>query len=101
MNIGLENITYDRQKLEAICRQYHVRRLAVFGSRSRGDNRADSDLDLLVEFEVGKEPGYEFFRLERELSEVFHLKVDLNTRGFLSRYFRDEVVNSARAIYAD
>jgi predicted nucleotidyltransferase len=39
----------DRQALEALCRRHHIRRLALFGSRQRGNAREDSDVDLLVE----------------------------------------------------
>jgi predicted nucleotidyltransferase len=91
----------DEASLDTVCKAYHVKRLAVFGSRMRGDEIAESDLDLLVEFESGKTPGLRFFRLQRELSSLFHLSVDLNTAGFLSPYFRDQAVQSAKTIYAN
>lgn len=39
------------------CRQHHIRWLSVFGSQARGNARADSDIDLLVEFDEGMSPG--------------------------------------------
>ena len=39
-------------------------------------------MDVLVEFEPGHVPGFGFFRMERELSEIFGRKVDLNTPGW-------------------
>jgi predicted nucleotidyltransferase len=96
----MATITVDKERLEGLCRSYSVHRLAIFGSRSRGDEQPDSDLDLLVEFEPNKTPGLKFFRLQRELSNLFHLNVDLNTAGFLSPYFRDEALQSAKTIYA-
>ncbi len=54
--------------------------------------RPDSDVDVLVEFEPGTHIGLRFFVLEEELSEILGRKVDLNTPGFLSRYFRAEVL---------
>ncbi len=92
--------TIDRDRLATLCRAYHVKRLAIFGSRLRGKPRPDSDLDLLVEFEEGKIPGLKFFRLQRELSSMFQREVDLNTAGFLRPSFRDEVIQTARDIYA-
>ena len=96
----MRELTYDREQLAALCRAYHIKRLAVFGSVLRDEDTPASDLDLLVEFEGPKTPGLRFFRLERELSALFGHKVDLNTRGFLSPYFRDEVAATAYPIYA-
>lgn len=95
------DLTQDKKnRLNALCREYHVAKLSVFGSRLRGDDTEESDLDLLVEFEPGRTPGLKYFRFERELAELFKLKVDLNTPGFLSPYFRSDVEQSAQAIYA-
>jgi predicted nucleotidyltransferase len=94
------NLTYDAKLLEDLCRTYRVKRLAVFGSVLRGEDKPASDLDLLVEFEGPRTPGLHFFRFERELSALFGHKVDLNTPKFLSPYYRDEVSASAHNIYA-
>jgi predicted nucleotidyltransferase len=93
-------LSVDRDGLETLCREYHVIRLSVFGSRLRGDSTDKSDLDLLVEFAPGMTPGLKFFKLERELSRLFGVKVDLNTAGFLSPYFRADVTSNATPIYA-
>ncbi|HWF44935.1 MAG TPA: nucleotidyltransferase family protein [Candidatus Kapabacteria bacterium] len=95
------NLTVDRGRLESLCREYHVKRLAVFGSVLKGHDKPDSDLDLLVEFEAGKTPGFAYFHLQDELSLLFGQTVDLNTPAFLSRYFRDEVVRTAQNVYVD
>lgn len=86
-------------ELAEFCRARHIRRLAIFGSRSRGDFRPDSDLDVLVEFEPGMTPGLAFFRIQEELSEIFGVTVDLNTAGWLSPRFRDDVVRQAEDLY--
>ncbi len=86
-------------ELADFCRRNGIRRLAVFGSSVRDDFRPDSDLDLLVEFEPGTRVGLRFFALERELSELFGQRVDLNTPNFLSPYFRDEVLAEAENLY--
>ena len=93
-------LSYDAKLLENLCQAYRVKRLAVFGSALHGKDTPESDLDLLVEFESPRTLGLRFFRFERELSALFGHKVDLNTPGFISPYFRDEVVASARNIYA-
>ncbi|MBI3155107.1 MAG: nucleotidyltransferase family protein [Burkholderiales bacterium] len=84
-----------------ICAARGIRRLALFGSRLKGTNRPDSDIDLLVEFEPGRVPGLlALSAIEIELAEVLGRKVDLRTAQDLSRHFRDEVLRSARTIYA-
>jgi predicted nucleotidyltransferase len=89
----------DREAVTAFCRRHHVRRLALFGSVLRDDFTPQSDVDVLVEFEPGHVPGLAFFAMEAELSRVFGRKVDLNTPGFLSRYFRDKVLAEAENQY--
>ena len=87
------------ERIAAFCQQNHIRRLALFGSVLRDDFRPDSDVDVLVEFEPGARVGLKFFAMQDELSEMLGRNVDLNTPGFLSDYFRDEVLAEARELY--
>ncbi len=86
-------------EIEALCREHHIHRLALFGSALRDDFTPDSDVDVLVEFEPNARIGLAFFRLQEELSELFHQNVDLHTPQSLSKYFRDDVLSEARDIY--
>ena len=81
------------------CRRHRIRRLALFGSVLRDDFRPESDVDVLVEFEPGTKVGLRFFAIERELSDLLGRKVDLNTPGFLSKYFREDVLREAEVQY--
>jgi predicted nucleotidyltransferase len=54
---------------------------------------------VLVEFEEGHVPGLAFITMQDELSELLRRKVDLNTPGCLSPYFRGEVVKEAEVLY--
>jgi len=92
-------IDIPHERIAEFCRKHHIRRLAFFGSVLRDDFRPDSDVDVLVEFEPGQTPGWEFFSMERELSEILQRKADLNTQGFLGRYIRDRVLREARTVY--
>jgi len=94
-------ISVDRQKIMDFCRRHHIRRLAFFGSVLRNDFGPESDVDVLVEFEPGHVPGLAFLSMEEELSRILGRKVDLNTPGFLSPYFRDQVLAEAEVQYAD
>jgi predicted nucleotidyltransferase len=93
-------IAIDRQRLADFCRRHHIRRLAFFGSVLRDDFQADSDVDVLVEFERGKVPGFAMVDVEDELSKLMGRKVDLQTPNSLSRYFRDRVMREALDQYA-
>jgi hypothetical protein len=92
-------IDLPKDKIAEFCRHNRIRRLAFFGSVLRDDFTSESDIDVLVEFEPGARVGLRFFGMERELSEILGRKVDLNTPGFLSKYFRDEVIAEAEVLY--
>ena len=92
-------IPIDQAEVAAFCRRHAIRRLALFGSVLRDDFTPASDVDVLVEFEPGHVPGLAFFSMEAELSAILGRKVDLNTPGFLSRYFRDQVLAEAENQY--
>lgn len=88
-----------RDQIQAFCRRNRIRRLALFGSILREDFRPESDVDVLVEFEPGARTGFAFFGMQEELSELLGRSVDLHTPGFLSKYFRDEVMHEAEVLY--
>jgi hypothetical protein len=94
-------IDIPKQEIEKFCKKHHIRKLSLFGSALRDDFTAESDVDVLVEFEPGQVVG--FFRLsgiEIELSNIIKRKVDLRTPAELSRYFRQEVLDTAEVQYA-
>jgi predicted nucleotidyltransferase len=93
-------IMIPKEKLADFCRKYHISRLSIFGSALTKEFQPDSDIDILVEFEPEHTPGLSFFRMESELSALLGRKVDLNTKQFLSRYFRQDVLNNAEVQYA-
>ena len=94
-------ITLPHETVAEFCRRHHIRRLALFGSVLRDHFRPDSDVDVLVEFEPGKTPGFfGIARMERELSEMIGGRtVDLRTPGDLSPCFRQQVVDTAEVLY--
>jgi hypothetical protein len=96
----LKDIDIPAEKMAEFCKRNGIRKLAFFGSVLGEGFGPESDVDVLVEFEPGKTPGWRFFDLEDKLSEMLGRKVDLNTPGCLSKYFRDEVVGSAEVVYA-
>lgn len=98
----INNVKIPQDKLANFCKQYHIRKLSLFGSVLRNDFTPQSDIDVLVEFESGHIPGLlTLARIEQELSDLLEgRKVDIRTPQDLSRYFRDEVISSAQLQYA-
>jgi predicted nucleotidyltransferase len=91
----------DDAALAAFAAHHAIKRLAVFGSVLRADFGPDSDIDLLVEFEPGRTPGLlSVAAMELELARLIGREVELRTYGDLSRFFRDQVRDSARELYA-
>ena len=87
-------------KIAEFCQRHHIRKLSLFGSVLRDDFRPDSDVDVLVEFELGKTPGLAIVKMQQELSEMLNGKeVDLRTPQELSRYFRARVMAEAVVQY--
>ena len=102
MSLADSPLFSDQDALAGFCRRNHIRRLALFGSTSRGDHRPDSDIDLLVEFECGRDPALiALAGLEQELTRLAGAgrPVELRTPSDLSRHFRDRVVDSAIVQY--
>jgi predicted nucleotidyltransferase len=71
-----------KKKLE---KKYPISELALFGSYARGDNRDDSDIDILVDF--NGRIGIEFISLAHELEDIFQTKVDLVSRKGIKPYY--------------
>ena len=92
-------IPLPRDEIARFCQRHHIQRLALFGSVLRNDFGPESDVDVLVEFDHGKSPGWEFFSMQEELSQLLGRRIDLNTPGFLSPYFRDRVLLEAETVY--
>ena len=88
-----------QKQIAEFCHRHGIRRLALFGSILRDDFRPESDIDVLVEFQPGVKVGLRFFAIERELSEILGRRVDLNTPGFLGKYYREEVLREAEVQY--
>ena len=94
------NFKLPKEKIAEFCKKNHVRKLSLFGSALRDDFTLDSDIDVLVEFEPETRVGLiRFAGLELELGEILGRKVDLNTPGFLSKYYRDKVLVEAVVQY--
>jgi predicted nucleotidyltransferase len=97
----LNGVTFPEADLAQFCERHGVSRLSLFGSILTDHFRSDSDIDVLVEFQPGREPGViGFGGMILELSALLGRRVDLRTPMDLSRYFRPAVLKSARVLHA-
>jgi predicted nucleotidyltransferase len=87
------------KEAEPALRARGIRRAAVFGSVARGEDRPDSDIDILVEFEPGREGTiYDYVALKEFVAGLFDGPVDVIDRAGLKPHLR---APSARdSIYA-
>jgi len=87
------------QQIKSFCQKHHIRQLSFFGSVVRDDFGPQSDIDVLVEFEANHTPGFNFFLMEAELSQLLGRKVDLQTLNFLGPEIRDSIIMEAVPAY--
>ncbi len=100
--MAIPAVAVPRREIEELCRGRHVRWLALFGSVLTDHFRADSDIDVLIEFAPGHTPGLAIVDVEDELSALFGgRKVDLILKQDLSRWIRDRVLAEADVLYAE
>ena len=81
-------------------KKFGVKRIGLFGSFSRNDQKDDSDIDIVVEFEEGKKTFDNYMSLKIFLEDLFKRKVDLvileSIRNELKPYILAEVKYAAR-----
>jgi len=84
----------DRRALGVICRKYGVKKMSMFGSAARNELRADSDVDLLVEFKRSSKTGlFELVHMQDELSPLFgNRTIQIAGPGILKNPYRRETI---------
>ena len=94
-------ITIPHDAVAAFCQRNHIRRLALFGSVLRDDFTPNSDIDILVEFELNHPPiGFiGLSGMEIELSRILGRRAEIHTVPGLNPRFRDKVLRIAEVQY--
>jgi predicted nucleotidyltransferase len=96
-----QKVSIPNRPIQDFCHRYHVRELSIFGSATRNDFHAASDIDLLIDFMPKFQVGYlTFLRMQRELSSILKRRVDLVPKGGLKAKIRKEILAHAQVIYA-
>ena len=84
---------------EAELRARGVTHAALFGSRARGDNRPDSDIDIMIDIDPNADVGvYQYVGLKRYIAGLFEGPVDVVDREGLKSYIRPPA--ESEALYA-
>lgn len=85
-------------KISHVLRKKGARKIAIFGSYARNEQKPGSDIDIIVEFSERKSL-LELVRIERELSEILGIRVDLLTEKSISPYLIDSIKKEMESIY--
>jgi len=100
----MSSVEIPNERIAEFCKRRHIRRLDLFGSVFRADFRPDSDIDVLVEFEPGLEPGlFQISEMEQELTKLLGREVDLVEREAVEQsenYIRRRhILTSLKPVY--
>ena len=77
--------------------RFGVERIGIFGSFARGEERPESDIDVLVTFRTGEKTFDNFMGIKFYLEDIFDRKVDLVTEAALKPLIRDPIL--AEVVY--
>src|SRR5947208_6530101 len=97
-----ERIPIPMEVIDAFCRRWGVRELALFGSVLREDFSPQSDVDVLVAFAPeARRSLFDLVEMREELAELFGREVDLvSQRGLRNPFRRHEILNTRQILYA-
>ena len=82
------------KKMKQFCHENDIGKIAVFGSRARGDHKRGSDIDFLVRFKKTK-GLLELLSIELKLEKIFGKKVDIVTEGSVPEFLKKAVMDEA------
>lgn len=95
MKVNKENLF---KKIISLIKKHGAKKIAVFGSYARGEEKPKSDIDILVEFSERKSL-LDIVGIEQELSDTLGIKVDLLTEKSISPYLIDRIKRDMKVIY--
>ncbi len=87
------------KQIVSILRKHDAKKISLFGSYARGEEKKGSDVDLIVEFRP-KKSLMDLVGIEQEVAKKTGVKVDLLTPNSLSPYISGKVAREAKVLYA-
>ena len=91
----LDDLHAQKDAIAALGSQYGARRIRVFGSVARCEERPDSDVEFLVDFPRGYDLFGQRLPLTERLARLLGRKVELVPEHELNRHIREQVLNEA------
>ncbi len=96
LNTILLYLTSNKTRLE---KEYHLRKIGIFGSIARGEQTENSDIDLIVEFKQNTPDLYSIKqKLKNEIQSQFHIPVDICREKYIKPIFKDRILSEAKYV---
>ena len=86
-----ELVSYQRDKKAFLNEEFGVTRMGVFGSFALGEQRSESDIDVIVEFKKDKKDIHNYLKLKRLPEKELSRKVDLGFEHSLKPIVREKI----------
>ena len=91
-----EILDFIRREKENLLRKYYLTKIGLFGSFARDEQKAGSDIDLIVEFEPGTENLYEIKEeIRKVFQEQFHSEIDVCREKYIKPYYKEQILEDA------
>lgn len=88
----IHTLTWIKKRVLPILKKHAVKRAAIFGSFARGEAKAKSDVDILIEYKKKDKSLFDLVNLKSELEESLDRKVDLITYNSIYSGIRKQVL---------
>ncbi|MDQ3394993.1 MAG: nucleotidyltransferase family protein [Bacteroidota bacterium] len=87
-----------KKEIPYLKKEYAVSYLGIFGSYIRNEQTSGSDLDLLIDFEPERYPGFKFFQLEEYLKQKLNLNIDLVPKDALRKRIGSRILSEVEEL---
>jgi predicted nucleotidyltransferase len=99
-DIPLETIIAKLREMAPAIKAEGVTRLAIFGSRARGDARPDSDLDILVDAtEHGEKPPFDLFKVMHLIEDAIGITTQISERKLLKQRIIERIADDVVEVF--
>lgn len=82
-----------KKKIVPILKRHAVKKASIFGSFARGEAKARSDVDLIIEYKTDNKSLFDLVNLKAELEDILGRKVDIVTYNSIYWRLRDQILS--------